>query len=137
LQFLGVNLDGDKDAALETASQFPLLRDQIFDGAGFDGPLATELCLTMIGSLYIIDKDGVLVDASGHDTAHHKMAGLRKKSGMALITDVTQPVGPDLVSGRELPVRLPTHARPDTRSGTAKSTDRVTSVNNTGIGGAK
>jgi D-amino peptidase len=37
------------------------------------------------------------------------------------ITDVTQSVGPDLVSGRELPVWPPTQARPDTRSGPAKS----------------
>jgi hypothetical protein len=33
------------------------------------------------------------------------------------ITDVTRHVGPDLVSGRELPVQLPMRARPDTRSG--------------------
>jgi hypothetical protein len=37
------------------------------------------------------------------------------------VTDLTRPVGPDLVSGRELPVRPPTHARPDTRSGPTKS----------------
>jgi hypothetical protein len=45
-----------------------------------------------------------------------------------IITAVTQRVGPDLVSGRELPVWPPTYARPDTRSGPAKSVGCVTSV---------
>jgi DNA-binding beta-propeller fold protein YncE len=43
-------------------------------------------------------------------------------------TDVTRSVGPDLVSGRELPVWPPTQARPDARSGPAKSASCVTSI---------
>jgi hypothetical protein len=42
-----------------------------------------------------------------------------------LSTVVTRRVGPDLVSGRGLSVRLPTRARPDTRSGPTKSAGRI------------
>jgi hypothetical protein len=51
-----------------------------------------------------------------------------------LPTVVTRRVGPDLVSGRELPMWPPTRARPDARSGPTKSAGRVPSVNNMFIG---
>lgn len=74
VQFLGVNLDEDKEFARDVAARFPLFHDQIYDGGGMDGPLAAELYLTMVGSLYIVAKNGVLMDTSGHDNAYQKIS---------------------------------------------------------------
>jgi Na+/melibiose symporter-like transporter len=62
-------------------------------------------------SLWLIPYQGLLLEISP-DT--HERTGITALKAFFL---VTQHVGPDLVSGRELPVRFPTRSRPDTRSG--------------------
>jgi hypothetical protein len=93
-------------------------------------------------SCHPMKKEMILARSIHHGGPENTEEGFRLRALRALrgklITDVVRPVGPDLVSGRKLPVRPPTQvrpltrARPDTRSG---PTGRTTSVNKHSIFG--
>lgn len=76
VRFIGVNLDTDQETARRAAGEYALSHEQIYDGNGLNGPLATRLCVTMVGSIYIVNAGGELVDVCGHKNANLKIASL-------------------------------------------------------------
>ncbi|MGC4073750.1 MAG: hypothetical protein QM760_14815 [Nibricoccus sp.] len=62
VNFVGINIDEDKERAQAVLSQHPVSGLQFYDAGGLEGPLASKLKFTMVGSLYIVDAGGVLID---------------------------------------------------------------------------
>ncbi len=81
VDMIGVNIDADAAEARQFAQGGHPPGLLVYDGGGLDGPIASQLCLQMPSSVYLIDRHGVLVDTCGHIGTLAKLAVLQKTDG--------------------------------------------------------
>ncbi|MDR2674486.1 MAG: hypothetical protein LBC18_06360 [Opitutaceae bacterium] len=79
--FAGINIDEDAEAAAQFARLESLPGEQYYDGGGRDGPLASLLRFQLPTSVYLVDKDGILLDTLGHTSTFKKLSRLVGATG--------------------------------------------------------
>lgn len=85
--FFGVNIDADSVKARELSGHYGMPGEQHYDGQA--GPIARRLKNEGTPAIYLVAKDGVLVDTQGHIGAFEKlqrMAGVRPTSPEGPVT---------------------------------------------------
>ena len=80
-RFLGINLDRDRGIARAAAEKLRPPGDQIYDGGGLEGALATQLHVVLTESLLFVDASGRVRDVDGADDAWAKFAELANQGG--------------------------------------------------------
>ncbi len=78
-EIVGISFDQDKGALLKTIGDKGMTWPQYFDGKGFGNEFGQRFGIRGIPTMWLVDKDGRLVDANGRDGLEGKVAKLLGK----------------------------------------------------------
>lgn len=79
---IGINIDEDIEQAKTYVREKKIPGAQFYD-RGMDGSICSQLNLTMQGSIYLLDSQGVLLDTRGHSGTFLKVAKMFEQEGGA------------------------------------------------------
>jgi thiol-disulfide isomerase/thioredoxin len=75
-EIVGISLDNDKNAMLRTTAQRKMTWPQYFDGKGWSNAVSTAFHIRAIPSMWLIDKNGIVVTTDARNNLEAEIASL-------------------------------------------------------------